>query len=134
MIRAEESLQLRKVFEVNRIFMNLQHEINAPIMNTFLGLCLWGVDTQGDTEISISELSQRVGLAETTVGRHLRYLGQQRRVGVEGLGLVDTRVHPVDRRRKIVFLTRAGRNLRDQLNFTVGDRDDGTPPRAVVAD
>lgn len=114
--------------------MTLQHEINAPIMNTFLGVCLWGEDLQGETEISISELAQRVGLAETTVSRHLRYLGTQRRVGVEGMGLVDTKVHPVDRRRKIVFLTRAGRNLRDQLNFTVGDINGSAPPRAIVAD
>ncbi len=112
--------QFRRVFELIRIFMGLQHEINAPIMATFLGVTMWGEDERPDDPVSIQELAERVGLNETTVSRHLRYLGTQRRVGVEGLGLVDTRTHPVDRRRKIVFLTRKGKALKDQLGFTLG--------------
>lgn len=117
----EALLQLRKLFESNRIFMTLAQEINAPIMNTFLGVALWGEDARPDDPLSIHELSERVGLAETTVSRHLRYLGIQRRIGVEGLGLVDTKLHPLDRRQKIVFLTRAGKTLRDQLMYAMGE-------------
>lgn len=121
MTQATDYLQLRKIFEANRLFMDKRQEINAALINTFLGVCLWGEDPHGATEISITELAGRIGLPETTVSRHVRYLGQQERVGVEGMGLLDTKVHPVDRRRKIVFLTRTGRNLRDQLAFLAGD-------------
>lgn len=114
-------LNLRIVFEINRMFMELEHEINAPIMNTFLGVALWGEDEKADDPLSIRELATKIGLAETTVSRHLRYLGDQRRIGVEGLGLVELEIHPVDRRQRIVKLTRKGRNLRERLLYLFGE-------------
>ena len=127
MTQAVDYLQLRKIFEANRLFMDKRQEINASLINTFLGVCIWGEDPKGATEISITELAAKIGLPETTVSRHVRYLGQQERVGVEGMGLLDTKVHPIDRRRKIVFLTRGGRNLRDQLAFLAGDTTNVSP-------
>lgn len=115
-----ESAALRRAFEINRLFMGVAHEINAPIMATFLGVALWGADATRGDPLSIQELAERIGLAETTVSRHLRYLGVQRRIGVEGLGLVDTDAHPVNRRKKVVFLTRDGKVLRDRIEFALG--------------
>lgn len=113
--KARDLSVLRRTLEATRLFMGLQHEINAPIIATFLGVTLWGEDERPDDPISVQELAQRVGLSDTTVSRHLRYLGTQRRINVPGLGLVETRTHPVDRRRKVVYLTRQGQALRDQL-------------------
>lgn len=127
---------LRRLLESNRLFLDVAQEVNVSIVNTFLGVALWGEDSRPDDPVSLQELAERVGLSETTVSRHIRYLGLRRRVGVEGLGLVDTKFHPLDRRRRVVFLTRQGKVLRDRLlntmSLDVSTDDSPTETRSMA--
>lgn len=128
--------RLRRAFEVNRTFMAASREINAAIMNTFLGVAMWGGDEKPDDPISLKDLAKRLGLSNTTISNHLRYLGFQRRIDVPGLRLVEVEEHPVDRRQKLVRLTRDGIALRDRLLFILGeglDDDDGATTRSNLA-
>ena len=58
---------------------------------------------------TMQELTEATGLALSSVSRNLTALGEWHRLGKEGLGLVETIDDPVERRRKIVFLTPKGR-------------------------
>lgn len=105
---------LLRLLRINQAFIERQREINAAIINTFIGAAFWG-DLDADP-LSISELSKELGVAPTTVSRHLRYLGEGIRKGRPGMGLVATFPHPDDARNKIIRLTEAGRDLRNQLS------------------
>lgn len=107
--------ELRKLFEVNRAFMALEREINAPLMNTFLVVAAWSDGRGTDNPLTITEVARRVELPGATVSRHLRYLGKRRRRGVAGLGLVETASIEDDARQKMVTLTTEGIALRDRL-------------------
>lgn len=114
---------LKGYFEANRVFLQSREEINAALINTFLGVALWGHDREEPEPLTIKELSEKVGLPYTTVSRHLRYLGDFERTGVEGLGLVRTDIYVMNRRQKIVSLTTKGKAMRDRLLFSFGVDD-----------
>lgn len=107
--------ELRKLFEVNRAFMALEREINAPLMNTFLVVAAWSEGRGTDNPLTISEVARTVELPAAAVSRHLRYLGKRRRRGVAGLGLVETASIEDDARQKMVTLTTEGIALRERL-------------------
>lgn len=106
---------VRTILEANRLFIDLQREINAALINTYLGVALWGDDGVTADPLSFKGLASRLDLPNTTVSRNLRYLGMRQRKGVEGLGLVYTYTNPHDARQKIVALTPKGVTLRGQL-------------------
>lgn len=112
---------LRNYFEANRIFTTHRDEINVNLVNTFVGVCLWGHENNkmGDP-LTIKELSAKLGMPYTSVSRHLRYLGDFERLGVEGMGLVRTDIYALNRRQKTVSLTVKGKALRDKLLFALG--------------
>ena len=109
------ALDLQKLLRANALFMNGEREINAAIINTFLGVAIWGADQRPYDPISLRELAQRVSLPATTVSRHLRYLGHHERKGVPGMGFVETFHLPDDARAKYVKLTPKGRAMVSEL-------------------
>lgn len=120
MAQAHLAQGLRGYLEANRIMMAEREEIPATIINTFLGVALWGSDGPKGEPFTIKELAEKIGLPYTTVSRHLRYLGDKERTGVDGLGLVDTAIYLPNRRQKVAFLTSKGKALRDRLLFVTG--------------
>lgn len=105
------SQSLRALLEVNQMFIAEQREINAALINTFIGVCM-GSRHAGIVEpISITELSRRIGLQPTTVSRHVRYLGPGPRAGREGIGLVEMVPSPEDGRERLIRLTLKGEAL-----------------------
>lgn len=117
MTQAHLATNLRGYFEANRLMLDHREEIPVTIVNTFLGVALWGFEDDNKEPITIRELSERVGLPYATVSRHLRYLGDKERVGVDGMGLVQTDIYLLNRRQKVVSLTAKGRSLRDRLTY-----------------
>ncbi|WP_150526784.1 hypothetical protein [Roseibium sediminis] len=111
---------LKGFFEANRVFLASRDEINATLINTFLGVALYGHERDDKEPLTIKELSEKVSLPYTTVSRHLRYLGDFERTGVEGMGLVKTDIYILNRRQKIVSLTTKGKGVRDRLLFSLG--------------
>lgn len=109
------SQPLRALLEVNRMFISEQREINAAIINTFLGVCMGSRHAGVVEPVSITELSQRIGLRPTTVSRHVRYLGSGPRAGREGVGLVEMFPSLEDGRERLVRLTTKGEALLGRL-------------------
>lgn len=77
----DDLAKLRAYFEANRVMLGIREEINASIINTFLGVAIWGGSNYAKEPLTIKELSAKVGLPYTTVSRHLRYLGELERQG-----------------------------------------------------
>ena len=105
---------LLRLVRVNQTFMGLQREINAAIMNTFLGAAFWS-DMNGEP-LTLSGLAKELDLAPTTVSRHIRYLGRGIRKGQRpGLGLVVTSLDPDDNRNRVIHLTAEGQAVKSKL-------------------
>jgi DNA-binding transcriptional ArsR family regulator len=121
MVKAHLAHPLKGYFEANRTIMAERDEIPATIINTFLGVVIWGEHQGSKGEpLTLKELSERVGLPYTTVSRHLRYLGDYERLGVPGLGLVRTDIYPLNRRQKVATLTPKGKALASRLEHAIG--------------
>ena len=61
--------------------------------------------------ITMQGIEKRTRLALGSVSRNLMSLGEWHRLGKPGLGLVETVDDPTERRRKIAFLTKKGREF-----------------------
>lgn len=81
--------------------------------------------------LSLTELAQKVGIGLATASRYVAALGKQNRHREEGLLLVEAFEDPMERRKKIIRLTKKGRaaieKLAGELNadLSKGKRMDG---------
>lgn len=65
--------------------------------------------------LSVGELSERLGIAQSSASRNVAALSRWRSFGKPGHGLVQAEEDPRERRRKLVTLTETGRALADEL-------------------
>ncbi len=65
--------------------------------------------------ISMIELSQRLGMPQASVVRNVGTLGDWEKIGVAGLGYIESVPDPEYRKRKILFLTRKGADFMGKL-------------------
>jgi DNA-binding MarR family transcriptional regulator len=65
--------------------------------------------------ISMKDLSESAGLAQSSVSRSVAALSKVHRLGKPGLDLVVAEEDPAERRRKIVRLTRRGELLMEDI-------------------
>ena len=77
--------------------------------------------------ISIGELAERLGIAQSSASRNVAALSRWHSFGKAGLDLVQAQEDPRERRRKIVTLTDKGRAFLDDLRAIV------SPPTARQA-
>lgn len=96
---------LYALLEFNRKIVTLKRHITVAHLSTFLGIATW---SRGAYPISIKELANRLGIADATAARHVRYLGEGERAGQEGLGLVKSFANPDDGRERLLELTPHG--------------------------
>ena len=68
---------------------------------------------------SIGDIAKRAGFAGSTTSRHILDLGEYDRKKQPGYKLVETRLDPMELRRKTVHLTPKGRNLLNQIISTM---------------
>ena len=85
--------------------------------------------------LSMGELAQRLAIAQSSASRNIAALSDWHSFGKPGLGLVEAREDPRERRRKLVSLTGKGRAFLHRLTaLMVGHRiADPTTPVAVPA-
>ena len=108
------------------ILMGLQrireesNELPISILITLLGVAIYTPAGDTQQELSILELSKKVGIPYSTTSRHLRYLGKFQYPGKPGLGLVDTGEMVMDRRQKYVVLTPKGQRFVAQVFTLMG--------------
>lgn len=77
-----------------------------PFIPTQMAECLLTVALQPG--LTMSELSDRTGLAQSSCSRNIAALSKWHRLGKEGHDLVEAMEDPHERRRKIIFLTPKG--------------------------
>jgi DNA-binding MarR family transcriptional regulator len=65
--------------------------------------------------LSIRDLSERLGIAQSSASRNIAALSRWRSFDKPGHDLVQAEEDPRERRRKVVTLTQAGRALADEL-------------------
>ena len=92
------------------LFRQLDPEIQAQTMMTFLLVAVMDPDP-----ISMSDLGDRIGLAQSSVSRNVSALGAWSRHKRPGLKLVEAHEDFMDRRKKLVNLTASGRRLKKTL-------------------
>ncbi|PWC54182.1 MarR family transcriptional regulator [Azospirillum sp. TSO22-1] len=73
--------------------------------------------------ISIGELAERLGIAQSSASRNVAALSRWHSFGKAGLDLVSAQEDPRERRRKVVALTDKGRAFLDALRGIVGSVD-----------
>lgn len=85
--------------------------------------------------LSMGELAQRLAIAQSSASRNIAALSDWHSFGKPGLGLVEAREDPRERRRKLVSLTAKGRAFLHRLTaLIVGHRiADPAAPVAVPA-
>lgn len=85
--------------------------------------------------ISIGELAERLGIAQSSASRNVAALSRWHSFGKAGLDLVESQEDPRERRRKIVSLTDKGRAFLEEMRTIVGSADrkpaDKPEPRRV---
>lgn len=73
--------------------------------------------------ISIGELADRLGIAQSSASRNVAALSRWHSFGKAGLDLVSAQEDPRERRRKVVALTDKGRAFLDDLRGIVSSAD-----------
>lgn len=127
--KEKEAQGLRALFEALELTMVIREEVPASIVRTFLGVAMWSPHSTETEPLTIRSLADKVGLPYQTVTRHVQYLSEYQRQGVEGANLVKTKEYIHDRRNKEVSLTPKGKTLAGQIdNITklrLGGNDNG---------
>lgn len=71
--------------------------------------------------MSIGELAERLGIAQSSASRNVAALSRWHSFGKAGFDLVQAQEDPRERRRKVVTLTDKGRGFIDSLRSIVGE-------------
>lgn len=100
-------LAFLEVFRSIRPTMPLQHAI------TFMLVAL-------DEGLSVQEYSERAGVAQSVMTRHLLDLGEFDRNHQPGLGLLYQKIDLMNRRRHVTFLSPEGRALLHKIVRQIG--------------
>lgn len=75
--------------------------------------------------LSIRDLSERLGIAQSSASRNVAALSEWHSFRKPGHGLIQANEDPRERRRKIVTLTRNGEALLARLEAVMEGQDDG---------
>lgn len=103
---------LDKANNLFQAFRTLDSTMPLQIAYTFI-LC---AAHEGE---SIGDIARRAGFAVSTTSRHILDLGEFDRFKRPGYKLVETRMDPMELRRKTVHLTPKGKNLLNQIISTM---------------
>jgi DNA-binding MarR family transcriptional regulator len=103
---------LDKVSGLFQAFRTLDPTMPLQLAYTFI-LCAMH---EGE---SIGEIARRAGFATSTTSRHILDLGEFDRMKRPGYQLVETKIDPLELRKKSVHLTPKGKNLLNQLLSTM---------------
>ena len=71
--------------------------------------------------ITMKSLRETLGISQSSTSRNVSALGQVHRKGAPGRGLIVADVDPMERRRKVLRLTAAGRIVAEALREAMSD-------------
>lgn len=87
------------------------------------------VIAQSEEGLSLTDIAQKVGIGLATASRYIAALGKQNRHREEGLLLIESFEDPMERRKKVIRLTKKGKITVEKL---VGDLNANLPKRQGV--
>jgi DNA-binding MarR family transcriptional regulator len=96
-------MELRVVMGVLDLFSELDSEMPLGQIKALLM-----VGIAGDNGITMTDLSEKLGIGISTCSRHIGALGSINRYHEAGFKLVEAVEDPLERRRKIITLTFSG--------------------------
>ncbi|BAI73452.1 transcriptional regulator [Azospirillum sp. B510] len=120
-VRHDEVLTVVQVLEA---FRKLDPDLPIQYALSFMTIA----QSEG---ISIGELAERLGIAQSSASRNVAALSRWHSFGKAGLDLVQAQEDPRERRRKIVTLTDKGREFLDALRAIVNPPDLRRPARTA---
>lgn len=108
----EDKRHLDKVSGLFQAFRALDPTMPLQLAYTFILCAIY----EGE---SIGDIARRAGFATSTTSRHILDLGDFDRMKRPGYKLIETKIDPMELRRKTVHLTHKGKNLLNQLLLTM---------------
>ena len=111
----EERRAVQALYRATDYMLGRSPELPVTVLKTFLGVIRYADRPKHEEQMTVFNLSEKLGIPASTVSRHLRYLGERERTGVDGMGLVELREYIHDRRYKSVHLTEKGRQAARRL-------------------
>lgn len=108
----EDRRHLDKVSGLFQAFRALDPTMPLQLAYTFILCAIY----EGE---SIGDIARRAGFATSTTSRHILDLGEFNRQKGPGYKLVETKIDPMELRKKSVHLTPKGRALLNQILSTM---------------
>lgn len=105
---------LRKFYKALEEIRKVDSEMPTQMAACFIAVAL-------RPGITMKELADEVGLAQSSVSRNVAMLSKQFRPGKPGHDLVEAMEDPAERRRKIVRLSFKGRKVAEAINDVIGE-------------
>ena len=98
-------MKRRELLEALEYVRTIDEDIPIQTLSVFLYISLHA------PECRQSELTEWLGMAQSTVSRNISYLRKRNRLGKPGMGLVESVESQEDRRYKVLRLTPKGEKL-----------------------
>lgn len=105
---ATYSKQLHTLIQVCEAAREIDKEMPMQMLQSLLCVAL-------RPGLTMQNLSEMTGLAQSSASRNIQTLGKWHRVGKPGYDLVEAVEDPEDTRRKIMFLTPKGKSFTSKL-------------------
>ena len=91
-------------------FRKLDNEIQAQTVQTFLAIAMNKKD-----KVPMANLSETLGVSQASCSRNVAFFTDWTRKKVKGPNLLASREDPMERRRKLVYLTPKGKQFYNSL-------------------
>jgi len=103
-------MEVKVILGVLEMFRTLDAEMPIGQITAFLT-----ISESGDAGVTMTDLSEKLGIGISTCSRHIGALGSINRYHEEGHKLISSVEDPTERRRKIITLTFAGKAFLKRL-------------------
>ena len=87
-------------------FRKLDNEIQAQTVQTFLAIAMYKTE-----KVPMSDLSTLLGIRQASCSRNVAFFTDWTRKKVKGPNLFGSKEEPMERRRKLVYLTPKGKQF-----------------------
>ena len=91
-------------------FRSLNNEIQAQTILTFLYVAM-----SDKRDVPMQEMGKALGLSQASISRNVSFYSKINRHRTKGQGLLGSREDPMERRRKVVYLTNKGTMFMSKL-------------------
>ncbi len=100
----------KAMFDFMSEFRKLDNEIQAQTVQTFLAIAMHKKD-----KVPMSDLSELLGVSQASCSRNVAFFTDWTRKKQKGPNFLTCREDPMERRRKLVYLTPKGKQFYNSL-------------------